>query len=96
MFKNYYMEPSFLLSYWRPWDDNSSLVDCWGDYLRDTSLAHYTAETIRRYINDASMASVRAIEEASLRQVAATKQAAIAQINAIKVATALVSGKNSK
>lgn len=84
------MEPSFLLSYWRPWDENSSLVDSWGDYLRDTSIAHYTAETIGRYINEASMANVRAVEEASQRQVAATKQAAIAHINAIKIAAELL------
>ena len=84
------MEPGFLLSYWRPWDENSSFIDSWGDYLRDTSLAHYTAEAIGQYIKDASAANVRAIEEASQRQVAATKQAAIAQINAIKIATELL------
>ena len=84
------MEPGFLLSYWRPWDENSSLVDSWGDYLRDTSLAHYTAETLGHYINGASMANVRAIEESTRIQVAATRQAAIAQINAIKVATELL------
>lgn len=80
----------FLLSYWRPWDENSSFIDNWGDYLRDTSIAHYTAEAIGHYINEASMANVNAIEESTQMQVAATKQAAIAQINAIKVATELL------
>ena len=44
----------FSLSYWRPWDENSSLVNSWGDYLRDTSLVAYGAGIIGKQIEEAS------------------------------------------
>lgn len=63
------MEPAFLLSYWRPWNENSSLVDNWGDYIKDKSKAEYEAGIIGGYIKEASREQVYAIEDASQRQV---------------------------
>ena len=70
------MEPGFLLSYWRPWDENSSFIDSWGDYLRDTSLIDYGAEKIGKHIKDASREQIYAIENASRQQSEATLKAA--------------------
>ena len=80
----------FLLSYWRPWEEGSSLTSSWGDYLRDSSLAEYTTRTIGAYISRASLENVEAIERASQRQVAVTQRAAIAQVAAIKRASEIV------
>lgn len=70
------MEPSFFLSYWRPWEENSSFIDSWGDYLRDTSLIDYGANKIGSYIQQASREQSYAIEEASKRQLRATVESA--------------------
>ena len=77
------MEPGFLLSYWRPWDENSNLVDSWGNYLRDTSLAEYSAERIGEHIKRASREQIEAIETASKKQVYTTAQAAKMQTMAM-------------
>lgn len=69
---NNHMEPSLFLSYWRPWNEDSSLIDSWGNYLRDTSLVDYGAEKIGSYFQQASREQAYAIEEASRRQVHST------------------------
>lgn len=85
------MEPSFFLSYWRPWNENTSLVDSWGDYLRDTSLVDYGVDRIGEHIQRASRDQVYAIEEASKRQAHVTAQAAKMQAMAMaKVGAAQV------
>ena len=66
------MEPSFFLSYWRPWEEGSSLVDSWGNYLKDTSLVDYGTRMIGEQIRQSSRDQVYAIEEASSRQTQAT------------------------
>ena len=53
--------PSFTLGYWRPWKQDSKLIDSYLDYLRDTSLVRYGADTIGDYINQASAEQVSAI-----------------------------------
>ena len=78
------MEPSFFLSYWRPWDENSSFIDCWGNYLRDTSLVNSGVDKIGSYIQHASFENVRAIEESSQKQVQATVAAGMMQVKAIQ------------
>ncbi len=98
------MEPSFFLSYWRPWDEDSSLIDSWGDYLKDRSLVQYGAKTIGAYIQQASQEQTLAIEEASRRQVQATMHAAelqakasakmvAIQVQAIQKAAAMIGGQ---
>lgn len=78
------MEPSFFLSYWRPWDEESSLIDGWGDYLRDTSLVDYGTKKISSFIQQASRDNVRAIEEASRKQAKATIASGMLQVKAIQ------------
>ena len=63
------MEPGFFLSYYRPWDKNASLVSSWGDYLRNTDIASYTAERIGEHIQEATRELGYAIQE----QIAATQ-----------------------
>ena len=80
------MEPSFFLSYWRPWNENSSFVDSWGDYLRDTSMVEYGANLVGDHIREASREQVAAIHQASEQQTEAMKRMSEAQIGAIRQA----------
>lgn len=79
------MEPGFFLSYWRPWDENSSLIDSWGDYLRDTSLIDYGAEKIGGYIKDASREQIYAIEQVSQQISQASDHQSYATIRAANI-----------
>lgn len=72
------MEPSFFFSYWRPWKEDSSFIDSWGDYLRDTSLVRFGAEQIGKHIQQASHEQIEAIREASHQQVAAIQMQTMA------------------
>jgi len=44
----------FILSYARPWKDNFSLSDAWGNYLRDKSLVDYGTDRIKSSIQEAA------------------------------------------
>jgi tetratricopeptide (TPR) repeat protein len=55
--------PSFVFGYWRPWKDNSNFIDSFLDYARDTSLVKYGADTVGKYINQASKEQVQAIND---------------------------------
>jgi len=52
------IKPSFTLSYWKPWREDSNMFDSWTTYVKDLSLAEYTADTIGRYIQEASAEQV--------------------------------------
>ena len=53
--------PSFAFGYWRPWKEGSSVIDSYLDYSKDVSLAKYGADTVGKYINQASREQVQAI-----------------------------------
>jgi hypothetical protein len=55
--------PSFVFGYWRPWKENSNLFDSYFDYSKDVSLAKYGADTVGKYINQASKQQVQAINQ---------------------------------
>jgi hypothetical protein len=55
-------KPSFVFGYWRPWKENSNLIDSYLDYVKDTSLVKYGSDTIGKYINQASKEQVLAIK----------------------------------
>ena len=55
--------PSFVFGYWRPWKDNSNFIDSYLDYSKDVSLAKYGADTVGKYINQASKQQVHAINK---------------------------------
>jgi tetratricopeptide (TPR) repeat protein len=57
------LAPSFVFGYWRPWKDNSNFIDSFLDYARDTSLLKYGADTVGKYINQASKEQVQAIND---------------------------------
>ena len=48
------MRPSYLLGYWRPWNNDSNFLDSYCDYLRDTSLHEYSSGLIGGHIRNAS------------------------------------------
>jgi tetratricopeptide (TPR) repeat protein len=57
-------KPSFLLSYWRPWKGSgANLIDSYLDYTRDTALVKYGADTVGKYIKQASKEQVQAIDQ---------------------------------
>ena len=55
--------PSLVFGYWRPWNENSNLFESYIDYVRDTSLVKYSADTVGKYINQASKEQVKAINQ---------------------------------
>ena len=55
--------PSFVFGYWRPWKENSNLIDSYLDYKRDTNLVKYGADTVGNYINQASKEQIKAINQ---------------------------------
>jgi tetratricopeptide (TPR) repeat protein len=56
-------KPSFVFGYWRPWKENSNLFDSYLDYAKDVSLVKYGADTVGKYINQASQEQVQAINQ---------------------------------
>jgi uncharacterized protein (TIGR02145 family) len=54
-------KPSFILGYWRPWKEDSNAIDSYLDYVKDTKLAKYTADTVGKYVANASRQQVGAI-----------------------------------
>lgn len=58
-------KPSFVFGYWRPWNEKNSFFDSYLDYLKDLSLANYTANTVGVYIENASTEQIKAINQLS-------------------------------
>ena len=56
-------EPSFVLGYWRPWDEKSNYLDSYLNYLKDVTLAKYTANTVGQYITRASEKHVAVVNK---------------------------------
>ena len=46
--------PPFILTYWRPWKEESNLTDSFLDFARDTSISKYTSDSIGQFIESAS------------------------------------------
>ena len=59
--------PSFIFGYWRPWKEDSKFFDSYLDYVKDVSLVKYGADTIGKYINQASQIQVQAINELGMK-----------------------------
>jgi tetratricopeptide (TPR) repeat protein len=55
--------PSFLFGYWRPWKEDSNFIDSYLNYRKDVSLTKYGADTVGKYINEASKEQVQAINQ---------------------------------
>jgi hypothetical protein len=56
-------KPSFVFGYWRPWEEDSNIYDSYLDYIKDTSLAKYGADTVGLYIKYASSNQVDVINK---------------------------------
>ena len=59
--------PPFLFTYWNPLGKDSNLVKSWFDYVKDVSLANYTADSVGQYIQQASSEQVSAIDSTGRR-----------------------------
>lgn len=55
--------PSVVFGYWRPWKEDSNLFDSYLNYAKDVSLSKYTADTVGKYISEASAQQIHAISE---------------------------------
>lgn len=55
------VKPSFVFGYWRPWKEDSKFFDSYFDYVKDVSLVKYGADTVGKYINQASKEQIQAI-----------------------------------
>jgi tetratricopeptide (TPR) repeat protein len=57
--------PSFVLGYWRPWNENANAFTSYLDYARDVSLAKYGADTVGTYVAQASQDHVQSVKDLS-------------------------------
>ncbi len=57
------IKPPFILGYWKPWKEDSQFTDSYLDYLKDVGISKYTADTVGRYVQQASSTQVKAINE---------------------------------
>ena len=53
--------PPFLFTYWNPFSKDSSLVENWFSYVKNVSLARYTADSVGRYMEQVSVEQINAI-----------------------------------
>lgn len=53
--------PPFLFTYWNPFSKDASLVKNWFDYVKDVSLAKYTAASVGCYLGLVSGQQIKAI-----------------------------------
>jgi tetratricopeptide (TPR) repeat protein len=53
--------PPFLFTYWNPFSKDASLVKNWFDYVKDVSLAKYTADSVGCYLGLVSGQQIKAI-----------------------------------
>jgi len=55
--------PATVTGYWRPWKEEANYWHDYLDYVRDGSLVKYGADTVGKYINQASQEQVQAINK---------------------------------
>lgn len=55
--------PATVRGYWRPWKESANYWNDYLDYVRDGSLVKYGAETVGKYINQASQEQIEAINK---------------------------------
>lgn len=55
--------PVYIFGYWRPWKEDASISDSFLDFAKDTSLVRYGADTVGKYIKQASKEQVEAINQ---------------------------------
>src|SRR5687768_13768676 len=56
-------KPSFFLSYWKPWKENSNFFDSYLEYAKDTTLAKYSADIVGQFIEQASQDQIQTIKK---------------------------------
>ena len=59
--------PPFLFTYWNPGDPNQSAIREWLRYVKDTSLAEYTADCMGRYVQICSREQIAALDQVGAR-----------------------------
>lgn len=58
-------KPPFFMTYWRPYNEGSNLLDSYLDYIKDISLVRYGADTVGKYIKEASTDQINSINNLS-------------------------------
>lgn len=53
--------PSFLFSYWKPWEEDSNSFNSYLEYKKDTSLSKYQSDFVGQYVQQASHEQIIAI-----------------------------------
>ena len=64
---NLVRQPPFLFTYWNPFNEHSDLGRSWFDYVKDTSLAKYTADSVGLYLEQNSSDQIEALDSLSRR-----------------------------
>jgi len=93
---NIVKNPPFLFTYWNPLNENSSLVGSWFDYVKDTSLAKYNADSVGQYIAQASNEQVSAIEFTGRRICGALYEGFTELQNQLNLVTNALQGLNQR
>ena len=94
-------KPSFVLGYWRPWKEDSNAVDSYLDYAKDVSLAKYGADTVGKYISQASKEQVDAVNNlghkigAGINVISDKMDSGIAELSAISTKLSNISSELS-
>jgi ribosomal protein L7/L12 len=94
-------KPSFVLGYWRPWKEDSNAVDSYLDYAKDISLAKYGADTVGKYISQASKEQVDAVNNlghkigAGINVISDKMDSGIAELSAISTKLSNISSELS-
>lgn len=55
--------PSFVFGYWRPWNESSNVFNSYLDYIKDTGLVKYGADTVGSYMQQVSREQLRALRD---------------------------------
>jgi tetratricopeptide (TPR) repeat protein len=59
--------PPFVFTYWNPFSENANLIENWFDYVKNVSLAKYTADSVGRYIQQTSADQIKTIDATGRR-----------------------------
>ena len=88
--------PPFLFTYWNPFNKDANLVQSWFDYVKDTSLAKYTADTVGHYLQQVSDDQISAIDSTG-RKICGTLYEGFADLqNQLRQTTSILQGVNQR
>ena len=93
---NIVQNPPFLFTYWNPFAKDSDLVGNWFNYVRDTSIAKYTADTVGLYLQHASADQISAIDFTGRKICGALYEGFADLQNQLSQVTTVIQGVNQR